>query len=298
MAPELPRQPGVRASSPESQRRASWLTWRTVQVDGHPVEYGEAGVGPVVIFLHGWGLSHRAYKRALSRLVRQGMRVIAPAFPGFGGSAPMPEARDIAAFGRWVARFLDAVDVSIPVLVMGHSFGGGVAISFAHTYPRRVRGLVLLNSIGASVWSHEGSTVSKLAERPLWDWGIHYPSDLWPLRQARRVVPVLVSEALPYLALHPMAFWRTAEIARKADLVSELDDLRRRRLPVVVLWGDHDEMITKTSFDEMCALLGDPHTVTVEGTHSWMIADPDAFGEVMTNVLAVAMRTGGRKATA
>jgi len=48
----------------------------------------------------------------------------------------------------------------------------------------------------------------------------------------------------------------------------------------------------------MCALLGDPHTVTVEGTHSWMIADPDAFGEVMTNVLAVAMRTGGRKATA
>jgi pimeloyl-ACP methyl ester carboxylesterase len=102
------------------------------------------------------------------------------------------------------------------------------------------------------------------------------------------VVPVLVSEALPYLALHPVAFWRTAEIARKADLVSELDDLRRRRLPVVVLWGDHDEMITQTSFDEMCAVLGDPHTVTVEGTHSWMIADPDAFGEVMTNVLAVA----------
>jgi pimeloyl-ACP methyl ester carboxylesterase len=210
----------------------------------------------------------------------------------------MPEAKDIAAFGHWVARFLDALDVRVPVLMLGHSFGGGVAISFAHLYPQRVRGLVLLNSIGASAWSHEGSTVSKLTERPLWDWGIHYPSDLWPLRQARHVIPVLVSEALPYLARHPLAFWRTAEIARRADLVSELDDLRRRRLPIVVLWGKYDQMITKASFDEMCTVLGDPFTVTVEGTHSWMIADPDAFGEVMTNVLAVAMHTKGREATA
>ena len=297
MAREPPGQPGVRASSPEGTRRASWLTWRKVLVDGHPVEYGEAGTGPVVIFLHGWGLSHRAYKRALSRLVRQGTRVIAPAFPGFGGSAPVPEATDIAAFGHWVAHFLDALDVRIPVLVMGHSFGGGVAISFAHAYPRRVRGLVLLNAIGASAWSREGSTVSKLVERPLWDWGVHLSNDLRPIRQIRRVVPVLVSEAFPYLARHPVAFWRTAEIARRTDLISELDDLRRRRLPVVVLWGNHDELVTKASFDEMCAVLGDPHTVTVEGTHSWMIADPDKFGEVMTNVLAVAMRTGGREAT-
>jgi len=299
MARAASRQSGAQArrASLEAKRRASWLTWRTVDVDGFPVEYGEAGTGPVVVFLHGWGLSHRAYKRPLSRLVRHGLRVIAPAFPGFGGSAPVAKATDIAAFGCWVAHFLDALDVGVPVLVMGHSFGGGVAISFAHAYPQRVRGLVLLNSIGASAWSHEGSTVSKLTERPLWDWGIHYPSDLWPLRQARNVLPVLVSEALPYLTRHPLAFWRTAEIARRANLVPELEDLRRRRLPVVVLWGNHDEMITKTSFDEMCALLGGPYSVTVEGTHSWMIADPDVFGEVMTNVLAVAMETREFEAT-
>lgn len=295
MAEQSSLQPSTGASTPtQSERRASWLAWHTVEVDGHPVDYGEAGTGPVVVFLHGWGLSHRAYKRPLSRLVRHGTRVIAPALPGFGGSAPVPEAVDIAGFGHWVARFLDTLDVPGRVLVMGHSFGGGVAISFTHAHPRRVRGLVLLNSIGASAWAHEGSTVTKLAERPLWDWGIHLPSNLWPLAQARNVMPVLVSEALPYLTRHPVAFWRTAEIARKADLMAELDDLRRRRLPVVVLWGNHDELITKTNFDEMCAALGDPHSVTVEGTHAWMIADPDAFGEVMTNVLAIAMSTGAQ----
>ena len=37
----------------------------------------------------------------------------------------------------------------------------------------------------------------------------------------------------------------------------------------------------------MCNVLGSPHAVTVAGTHAWLIADPDAFGEVMTNVIGL-----------
>ena len=32
--------------------------------------------------------------------------------------------------------------------------------------------------------------------------------------------------------------------------------------------------------------LGDPTSITVDGSHSWMLADPDAFGEIITNVIA------------
>ena len=35
----------------------------------------------------------------------------------------------------------------------------------------------------------------------------------------------------------------------------------------------------------MCTALGQPAVFTVPGSHSWMLADPDAFGEIMTNVL-------------
>jgi hypothetical protein len=55
----------------------------------------------------------------------------------------------------------------------------------------------------------------------------------------------------------------------------------------VVLWGQRDQLITRDSFEDMCRALGDPDVVTVPGTHSWMLADPDAFGEVMTNVLDI-----------
>ena len=165
---------------------AFWLSWKTIVVGGRSVAYGEAGDGVPVLFLHGWGLDHRVYKRSLARLVATGMHVVAPALPGFGGSASLPQqASTLAGFAAWLAEFFDALEITQPALIMGHSFGGGVAIVFAHNHPERVRGLVLINSIGASAWARRGVTPRTITQRPLWDWGLHFPGDLWPLGQAR-----------------------------------------------------------------------------------------------------------------
>ena len=274
-------------------REAGWLTWKRTQVDGRVAVYGEAGAGPPVVFLHGWGLDHKAYKRALARMVTAGVHVVAPALPGFGGTAALPrKTADLGDFVHWVRLFLDEVGIVEPALIMGHSFGGGVAIGFAYDHTDRTRALVLVNSIGGSAWTHKGSTIRSMAERPLWDWGIHLPADIFPARQARKVLPVIMAEALPNLLRDPRAFWSAAGVARRADLTAELDELRRRGLPVVVLWGRSDQIITQDSFEAMCLALGSPHVITVPGTHSWLIADPDAFGEVMTNVLDVVGLTG------
>ena len=56
--------------------------------------------------------------------------------------------RTLAGYAAWVERFLDALGADEPVLVLGHSFGGGIATRFAHDRPERVRYLVLLNSVG------------------------------------------------------------------------------------------------------------------------------------------------------
>lgn len=273
-------------------REAGWLDWKETLVAGRPASYGEAGSGPPALFLHGWGLDHKAYKRALARLVRAGLHVYAPALPGFGRTAGLGDgSTGLPDYGDWVAAFLDAVGVEEPVLAMGHSFGGGVAVTLAHDHPHHVRALVLINSVGGSAWAHTGSTVRSMAERPLWDWGLHFSADLLPLRQARRVLPVILAEGVPNLVRDPRSFWRAAGIARRADLTVELDALRARRLPVVVLWGQHDHLVTRASFEDMCRALGDPDVLTVPGNHSWLLADPDAFGEVMTNVLDLVDQT-------
>ncbi len=265
------------------------LEWRRVDVDGRPAQYGVGGEGPTIVFLHGWGLTGHTYRSALKRLLARDLRVIAPALPGFGASASLAEApNDMEAYARWIDGFCAAIDLAEPAVFMGHSFGGGVAIQTAHDFPARVRGLVLVNSIGGSAWRRDGSAVRSMSQRPLWDWGLHFPRDVLPLRQVRRVLPVILDDLVPNVVRNPRAFWQSASVARHADLTEELEELKERRLPVVVLWGERDELITRASFDAMCEALGGPHAVTVAGSHSWMLSEPDAFAEVITNVITLA----------
>ncbi len=254
---------------------------------GRPAGYSVAGAGLPVLVLHGWALAQHTYRGVVSRIADQGCRVVAPSMPGFGGTSELPpEDTSISGYATWAAQFLDAVQVDEPAVVVGHSFGGGVAIRLAHDHPERVRSLVLVNSVGGSSW-RRGATMRSIAERPLWDWGLHAPGDVWPLRQATRVLPVIAEDLLPNLLRHPRAMVKVANLARRADLRAELEQLRDRGLPITIIWGTRDGIIPRESFEALCVASGVVGTV-VDGSHSWLLAEPDRFGEIITNDVRVA----------
>src|SRR5207253_2055908 len=129
--------------------------------------------------------------------------------PGFGGTDDLPGDRmDFAGYADWVAEFTEKVGIDEPFFLVGHSFGGGVAIKLAHDWPEKVRYVVLVNSVGGSAWKGEGASLRTLAERPLWDWGLHFPGDIFPLPQLRKVLPVMLEDFLPNALRNPLAFWR------------------------------------------------------------------------------------------
>ena len=269
----------------------SLLRWHRRSVDGRSASYLEAGTGRTAVFLHGWGLGHRAYRSSVRRLAASGVRVLAPALPGFGGTERLPaDEFTMAGYAAWVVAFLDAVGVDERVLLVGHSFGGGVATLVAHGHPKRVGALVLVNAIGGAAWTSDGELVRPMAERPLWDWGLHFSRDFHSARSVGRVLPVMLRSAVPNLFQDPRTFMQSARLARNADLTDELAVLQRRGLPVVVVWSLRDQVLTDASLGALRDALRDAPTITVSGGHNWLIADPARFGEVMTNVVAVAER--------
>lgn len=260
---------------------------RRTFVQGRTATYATAGVGMPVVLMHGWALAHHTYRSVITSIAEQGCRVIAPALPGFGGTADLPRDEfSLQGYAQWVHDLLEHLEIDESVVVVGHSFGGGVAVRFAHDHRQRVRSLVLVNSIGGSSW-RQGNTMRSIAERPLWDWGLHFPADIFPLRQATRVLPVVAEDLFPNLLRNPRAIVRVAGLARRADLRSELEALRDSGLSISVIWGTRDGVIPRESFEAMCVASGVQGTV-VDGSHSWLLADPKGFGEVITNDLRIA----------
>ena len=258
-------------------------TW----VQGKPAAYSVAGEGMPVVLLHGWALAQHTYRKVIEAIAEQGCLVIAPALPGFGGSGDLHgDSFSMSGYARWVVDLLDVLEIDEPAVLVGHSFGGGVAIKMAHDMPSRVRSLVLVNSIGGSAW-RSGRTLRSAAERPLWDWGLHFPGDVWPMRQATRVLPVVFEDLLPNLLRNPRAIVKVANLARRADLRPELERLRDRGIPITILWATRDGIIPRESFEALCVASGVEGTV-IDGSHSWLLADPQQFGEVITNDVRVA----------
>ena len=256
-------------------------------VQGRPAGYSTAGEGLPVVMLHGWALAQHTYRGVIEAVASQGCRVIAPSMPGFGGTPELPADQfSLRGYAQWVSELLEALEIEEPAVVMGHSFGGGVAIRFAHDHRDRVRSLVLVNSVGGSSW-RSGRTLRSITERPLWDWGLHFPGDVWPLRQATRVLPVVAEDFLPNVIRNPRAIVKVANLARRADLRAELESLRDSGLSISIIWGTRDGIIPRESFEALCVASGVDGTV-VEGSHSWLLADPDQFGEVITNDVKVA----------
>jgi pimeloyl-ACP methyl ester carboxylesterase len=187
---------------------------------------------------------------------------------------------------------LAALGVDEPVSLVGHSFGGGVAIKLAHDHPDRVSSLVLVDAIGHPGWRVLGDRARTLSERPLWEWGLRVPLDVLPRLSPRQVRSIL-EDALPNVVRNPLALWRVVRLVRGCDLTAELTELGRRGLPATAIWGAGDRIVPRASFDGLCAALGSQGAV-VEGNHSWPLTDPDAFAETVGAAFVGAERAAGR----
>jgi pimeloyl-ACP methyl ester carboxylesterase len=95
----------------------------------------------VVLALPGWMHTVADYDGVFARLP-EGTGAVALDLPGFGGATPEPaEAMGSAGYAEVVAPVFD--ELGGPVVLVGHSFGGRVALHLAAEHPEHVKALVL-----------------------------------------------------------------------------------------------------------------------------------------------------------
>ncbi|MCW2992434.1 MAG: hypothetical protein JWM73_3028 [Solirubrobacterales bacterium] len=124
--------------------RPPLLRIHNVRLPGRRVSTLTMGEGPDVLLLHGLGGTKSSFFDTAAALSRDGYRVHAIDFPGFGGSSkPATAPYSARWFAETVVGTMDALEIDRAHLI-GNSMGGRVALEVGMRFPDRVRALGLL----------------------------------------------------------------------------------------------------------------------------------------------------------
>jgi pimeloyl-ACP methyl ester carboxylesterase len=96
---------------------------------------------PVVVLIHGWSCDS-SYWDAQVPALRQRYRVVTLDLAGHGHSSADRDDWSMRAFGEDVRRVVQAVDANSPLVLVGHSMGGPVAVEAARQLGSRVRAVI------------------------------------------------------------------------------------------------------------------------------------------------------------
>ena len=102
-----------------------------MKIDGLNINYLDYGNknGKAIVLLHGWG-QNIEMMNMLGKPFEKDFRIIVIDFPGFGNSDEPKEVMGVGEYTSVVEKMLIKLNIDSPILI-GHSFGGRVAVKFA-----------------------------------------------------------------------------------------------------------------------------------------------------------------------
>ena len=236
---------------PRSQHEVSYLT-----IHGHRRAFVKVGQGPVLLLLHGLGCDHTTWTPVIDTLARR-YTVIAPDLLGHGLSDKPRADYSVGGYANGMRDLLTVLGID-KVTVVGHSFGGGVAMQFAYQFPERTERMVLVASGGLG---DEVSPLIRAVSTP----GFHPVMGVLTLPGVRHVgraglrglsrLPGPITRDLDEVAAiydsfrdpaarHAIRHVVKAVVDWRGQIVSMADRAYlTQEMPMAVLWGEHDRVI-------------------------------------------------------
>ena len=245
---------------------------KEIQVAGTaPVRLSVVDVGPLggtskgtVVCVHGCAGNLEQWSAQIAHLAQE-RRVIAPDLRGHGRSQVKQSAYSLEEFLWDLTQLLTQLQVDEPFVLMAHSFGGPIAITFAATQPQRLSRLLLI------------ATGPRMRLNPLHEFVVKLPIPLGVLEGLRPVVM-------------PKTFAPVAVIQRVlAGTLFRWDGhavLPQVRTPTLVVAGQWDFIAPVSQAEETVALLPDARLEVVRYTgHLPHLERPDAVNRLIDRFL-------------
>ena len=252
---------------------------------GVTMHYTVTGEGPATILLmHGWGCSTATVESLRAVSERCGYRVITVDFPGHGLSTDPPERLDGTPWGvddytKLMEQLLrhESVDSKMLTLI-GHSFGGRVAILFASR--NDVDSVILVDSAGVKP-RRSFSYYRRVYTFKAIKWLVNI---FLGKKRGTEVVEHMRSKrgSADYNQASPMMHRVLSKVVNE-DLTGVMPLIKA---PTLLMWGENDTATPLSDAEVMKRLIPDAGLVTFTGCgHYSFLDNPRAFMSVLTNFL-------------
>ena len=251
------------------------LERKTLSVRGGLLSYLSDSVGGkgTLLFLHGWRSEAAVWQRAMQALAEEGFAVYALDLPGFGGSQNPSHAFSVRDYAETVLAFVEKLGLG-GVILIGHSFGGRIAIVFAAEHAKHVSKLVLVDAAGIRLPSIHREIIGFFAK-------ITKPLFSLSFMQGARQMLYKSLGADDYLATPELT--ETFKLIINEDLQRLLPEISQETL---LIWGEYDADTPISFATAMQKQI--PHAelaIITDAKHFSFLDAPKKFIELLTNFL-------------
>lgn len=247
-------------------------------IHGHRRAFVKVGSGPALLLLHGLGCDHTTWAPVIEALSRR-YTVIAPDLLGHGSSDKPRADYSVGGYANGMRDLLTVLGID-KVTVVGHSFGGGVAMQFAYQFPERTERLVLVAPGGIG---REVTAAIRAISLPGFQLAMGLATKPGLLQAAKLGLRALAATGIPHVR----------DLDEVADIVQHLSDRQARAaithvVRAVVDWrGQVVTMADRaylTNAMPMCVIWGTDDMV-IPASHADLAREiaPDATVEVVPN---------------
>ena len=272
----------------------SAVLYRDVTASGVRVRVAESGTGPTLLLLHGLFLDNSTWNGVRATLAAS-HRVVTPDLPGFGASEkPHPSrfAYTVESYAEVIADLYAGLELGRATLV-GHCWGGAVAVTLASRHPELVSELVLVSALmeppklGAYGWPALVPVVGGLVLRQLWNKRVFAAF----FREQLLAKPSSLSEAAIFAYYEafnePAARMSVHETLRRGldvrPLAARAGSLR---LPTLVAWGSADRVVPADTGRRLARAIKDSRLEMLDAGHAPQEELPQELADVMQRFLA------------
>ena len=203
------------------------------------IEVAPENPAGTMVFVHGYGGYAMQWKNQL-KAFSDNYRVIAYDVRGHGRSDAPFTSYTMEETQADLDTLLEKLNVKLPFILVGHSFGGAVVTEFAHRRPQDVSHLVLIATTGEYPLHPAAVTLLRL---PL--------AILRPISRMLRKQLAAEAHVLKNIYFNNMSKWNGWSMFR--DL----------RMPVLVIRGERDQVYPSAVFEEVARTIPDAEDVNI-----------------------------------